>query len=345
MTRGMRMVSGKALVIVAAASAACLSLPGAARERAPRREAADECFWPSGGPKETREAVQALVSEGNSLLNQSLFVPAATKYREALQQCNHPALHFNLALALMNLDQPVEMFGHLQAAIQWGPEPIEKERFTQAQNYATLLEKQLVHLRVRCEVPGAQVTLDGQPLLSPPGEFDGMVRPGFHSISASKEGLYTNEVRRTLVGGQAVALNLELKTEGELTEYRRRWAEWKPWALIAGGAVVGLTGGALTYFGIKRVADFDARVDACGKGGCEAGPERDQGVRMQQVAIGAYAVGGAALVTGVILAVLNREKLYMRPYDADGSLRSSPAVTVVPQLDTKAPGVSARVDF
>jgi len=294
-----------------------------AREPSSRRPAADQCFWPSGGPAESREAVQALVSEGNSLLNQSLFVPAAAKYREALKQCNHPALHYNLALALMNLDQPVEMYAHLQAAIQWGPEPIEKERFVQARNYATLLEQQLVNLRVRCEVPGAQVTFDGQPLLSPPGEFAGMVRPGFHSITASREGLFTNEVRRTLVAGQAVALDLELKSEGELTEYRRRWAPWKPWALMAGGAVLGLAGGGLQYFGMNKVRDFDARVAACGLG-CDMGPGRDQGVRMQQLAVGAYAVGGAALVTGVILAILNREKLYVRPYEVDRPAQSSP---------------------
>lgn len=305
-------------VLAAVGAVVLLAAPGIAREPPAAREPADDCFWPAGGPKEVRQAVQSLVNEGNSLLNQSLFVPAAAKYREALKQCNHPALHYNLALALMNLDQPVEMYQHLSAAIQWGPEPIEKERFTQARNYATLLEKQLVRLRVRCEVPDARVTLDGQPLLTPPGAFDGMVRPGFHSIAATKDGLYPNEVRRVLVGGETVALSLELKTEEALTEYRRRWATWKPWALMGGGALVGLGGGALHYFGAQKVVDFDARLASC-VGGCEPGPGRDQGVRMQQFAIASYAVGGAALVTGVVLALLNREKLYLRPYDVDGA--------------------------
>ena len=316
------MTNKRASGLLAAAVATCLCASAGAREPQARREVPDQCFWPAGGPKESREAVQALVSEGNSLLNQSLFVPAAAKYREALKQCNHPALHYNLALALMNLDQPIEMYEQLTAATRWGPEPIEKERFTQARNYATLLERQLVRLKVRCDVQGAQVTFDGQPLLSAPGEFEGMVRPGFHSVNATKESLYPNEVRRLMAGGETLSLNLDLKTEEELTEYRRRWPVWKPWVVFAAGAVVALTGGALQYFGAKKVADFDAQLVDCPRG-CDGGPGRDQGVRMQQFAIGAYAAGGAALVTGAVLAIVNREKVFRRPYDVDGSLATT----------------------
>lgn len=326
-----------------AAAAASLSWPAAAREAAANRAEVDECFWPSGGPKETRAAVQALVNEGNALLNQSIFVSAAGKYREALERCNHPALHYNLALALMNLDQPVEMYEHLTAAVRWGPEPIEKERYTQARNYATLLEKQLVRLRVRCDVPGAQVTFDGRPLMDSPGEFDGMVRPGFHSISASKDGLVTNEVRRQLDGGQAVALSLELKTEEELTEYHRRWAAWTPWAVVGAGALTAAGGGALQYFGQKKVRDFDARVLACS--GCEGGPGREQGLRMQRIAAGAYAVGGAALVAGTVLAILNRARPTLRPYEVNRPSEPRLAVGLAPVLGARTAGAVAQVDF
>jgi hypothetical protein len=326
-----------------AAAVALLSGPAAAREPAASHERGDECFWPSGGPKESRAAAQALVNEGNALLNQSIFVSAASKYREALKRCNHPALHYNLALALMNLDQPVEMYEHLNAAIQWGPEPIEKDRFAQAKNYATLLEKQLVRLRVRCDVPGAQVTFDGRPLLVSAGVFEGMVRPGFHTISASKEGMHTNEVRRQLEGGRTVALNLELKTEEELTEYHRRWPAWEPWALVGAGALVAAAGGGLQYFGQKRVGDFDARVLACN--GCEAGPAREQGVRMQRIAIGAYGVGGAALAAGVVLAILNRAKPMLRPYDAERALEPPPPLALAPVFDAHGAGAAAEVQF
>ncbi len=295
------MTLGRTAGILAVALA---STSAAARGPASTPEPVDECFWPSGGPRQTRAAVQSLVTEGNDLLNQSIFVAAADKYREALKRCNHPALHYNLALALMNLDQPVEMYEHLVAATRFGADPIEKDRFLQARNYVTLLEKQLVHLKVRCGVEGAQVTLDGRSLFAAPGEFDGRVRPGLHSIIATKEGLHPNEVQRQLDGGQAVALSLELKPVEELTEYRRRWPAWKPWTLAGAGALVAAAGGGLDYFGQKKVRDFDARVLACN--GCNAGPARDQGLRMQRVAVGAFAVGGAALAAGVVLAILNR---------------------------------------
>src|SRR5437879_5618527 len=66
--------------------------------------------WVRGVPAAEQKVALDLFREGNTLLKESLFVQAAAKYREALRHWNHPGIHYNLALALLNLDQPVEVY-------------------------------------------------------------------------------------------------------------------------------------------------------------------------------------------------------------------------------------------
>ena len=61
--------------------------------------------WAKGVSPEAQKAADELFRQGNDLLRESLFVQAATKYREALRRWDHPGIHYNLALALLNLDQ------------------------------------------------------------------------------------------------------------------------------------------------------------------------------------------------------------------------------------------------
>ncbi len=305
--------------------------------------------WSKGVPLEARAAASDLFQEGRKLYRESLFVLAADQYRAALARCNchHPAIHYNLMLSLVNLDRPIEMYENLIASMDNGLSILSKERFEQAKNFKVLLEKQLVQLHLRCDVPGAQVTFDGRPLLTPPGEFRGMVRPGMHTILATKDGLVTNEVIRQLDGGQKVALTLDLRTEEELTEYRRLWPTWKPWALVGAGAAIALAGGGLQYAAVKKARAADSSVVACS--GC--GPRPDlveasgRAATMEKIAIAGYAAGGAALATGAILAYVNRAKAQVRHYDVDTPAAQEPRVAVAPVLDPHSPGVMAQAQF
>ena len=38
---------------------------------------------------------------------------------------DHPGIHYNLALALLNMDQPVEVYQNLENAIKYGAEPLD----------------------------------------------------------------------------------------------------------------------------------------------------------------------------------------------------------------------------
>ena len=99
--------------------------------------------WADGVSQEEQRAALALFNEGNAQLRDSIFPKAAEKYREALTHWQHPAIHYNLALALVNLEQPIEMFRALEKAMEYGPGPIDEDKFDRAKSLKILLEKQL----------------------------------------------------------------------------------------------------------------------------------------------------------------------------------------------------------
>src|SRR5690349_6782060 len=75
--------------------------------------------WAQGVPEAKQKQATALFKEGNALLRDSFFKQAVDKYREAITYWDHPAIHYNLAIALINLDQPLEVYASLQKALKY----------------------------------------------------------------------------------------------------------------------------------------------------------------------------------------------------------------------------------
>nr|AYM52418.1 hypothetical protein [Corallococcus sp.] len=306
------------------------------------RPGADERPWAKGVSQADQDASLALFGEGNALLKESIFVQAVEKYRQALARWDHPAIHYNLALALMNLDQPVEVHEHLVAALRFGPAPLEKEKYEYARNYKTLVEKQLARVDITCATPGATVTLDGQTLFVAPGRYEALVRPGAHSISATMAGYVPSDQSRTLLPGETTTLDLKLFTSDDLIRYKRRWSAAMPWLVM--GAGVAVAGGS-TFLHLQsrdHFRAFESGIAECG--GCvpptAVADERSQGNLMQTGAIAGYAVGGAVIVTGAVLAVLNQPK----PYRIEPGQEAA-TVQVTPLLGAGSGGAVATFRF
>jgi hypothetical protein len=312
--------------------------------RSPPVSAGEERPWAKGVPAERQAAALSLFREGNSALKESIFVKAATQYREALGLWDHPAIHYNLVLALLNLDKPVEVLEHLESAMKYGPSPIELEKFEQAKAYKVLVEKQLARVRIQCDLPGASVVMDGRALFLAPGKHEAFVRAGPHSIVATKDGYLTNEVSKSLPAGELTAFELKLYTAGDLTQYRRAWSVWVPWSVVGGGAALALGGGGLHYGASQRFKQFDSGIADCG--GCVPDGvltgSRANGNTLQKLAVGSYAVGGAALVTGALLVYMNR----LLPYVGTASAETKPeTVSVAPVVGAGTSGLSAEIRF
>src|SRR3569832_1835287 len=79
--------------------------------------------WAAVVKKSEQEAARKLFHDGNVQLNDGLFAKAAEVYKQALTHWDHPAIHYNLALALMNLDQPIESQANFRVAVEVGGAP------------------------------------------------------------------------------------------------------------------------------------------------------------------------------------------------------------------------------
>src|SRR6188508_2423642 len=99
------------------------------------QQGGDNRPWAAGISVERQKQALLLFREGNALLNQGLFARASDTYIKGLVSWPHPAIHYNLALAQMNLDQPIEAFENFQKAIVYGDAPLEKDKLEHAKEY------------------------------------------------------------------------------------------------------------------------------------------------------------------------------------------------------------------
>lgn len=277
----------------------------------------DERPWAKGVSQERQHNALLLFREGNAALKESLFLKATQKYREALAQWDHPAVHYNLALALVNLDQPVETYEHLEAALKYGPAPLDSDKFDQARRYKSLVEKQLARIDIVCNEPGALVKMDGVTLFTAPGEHKALIRAGPHTIIAAKEGYITVEESKVLPAGVESKLELKLDMASLKTVYKTLWPSYVQWLVLGGGVAFAGAGLALHLGAGGSYKAYDADIKSCagmGTGFCQPSGailERKQaGDTMQPLGFVFYGLGGAAVVTGAILAYINRPIAY-----------------------------------
>jgi hypothetical protein len=305
-------------------------------------------------------AALKLFREGNSSLNDGVFVTAVKHYREALSHWDHPAIHYNLALAMMNLDQPIEVYQSLGKALTYdpkdGPAPLDADKYDRAKNYMLLVQKQVANVDISCDKVGAKVAVDGNVVFTGPGRYQGLVRVGKHSFVAEKAG-YVTSVEAPYIGpGETMRFALKLYSSEELTRYRRRWPRtWFPWTVAGGGGALVIAAGVLYASGRNDILDFDARITACGPSGCPITSEltsmRDRGGTKQTLAWIGVGVGVSTLATGLLLAYVNRVTPYqIRPEDLakePGGGVGGPisSLSVTPLISPSLAGAAASFHF
>lgn len=309
--------------------------------------------WACGISKDNQQKALLLFTEGNSLVQSTLFANAVDKYREALKYWPHPAIHYNLALALIFTKDPVGVYRSLEKAVVYGPKPLGKDNFDHANKYKTLIMSQLAWLDVRCDIPGAAVTLDNEELFVAPGSKKILVKAGKHVLNATKKGYIGGEVSRIFAPAEHTTVKLQLFTEADLTRHRRNWKTWKPWAVVGGGAAVAGIGLLVHMLAKSDFQEFDNAIAMCG--GATPGCTPDQSIRdmrtgaetKQSIAMVSYVVGGAAVVGGLILAYMNRAQPYR--VDVDEHKKSlgiaAGGLNVLPLVSRDTAGIGASFEF
>ena len=285
--------------------------------------ATDERPWAAGVSPERQANALKLFHAGNKELNNGLFDNAIKQYRAALKEWEHPAIYYNLALALLKLDQPLEVYDSLQLAIKFGPAPLEADKYEHAQEYILLVSQQIANVEVTCKKPGAKVSLDGKEVFTVDANGKGGFhkqrgRIGRHTFIAEKPGVNV-EAEASFIGpGETFRIELNLYSAEELTRTKRRWEKkWMPYAVLGGAVAVGAFGALMQVSAGSSYDEFDQKVARCNMDsngmGCaqsEVVSLRDSGDTKKTLGYIGYGVAGAAVIAGVTMLYLNRETSY-----------------------------------
>lgn len=273
---------------------------------------ADDKPWAAGVPKDQQAAALKLYREGNTLFEQDLYPAALERYQRALADWDHPAIHYNAAVCLIRLDRILEAYDHLDRALRFGDAPLGKDLHAEARGYEKLLARQVGTVEVAVDEPGAEVTLDGQPLFVAPSRVTRRLLTGSHQVVATKEGFVTETRPLTLGPAAREVVTIELVRPAASRRLTRRWPAWKPYAAVGGGALIASLGVPL-YFAAR--GNFDGYDDAIERMPLGTAPDvatlrtLDRARLQRAASYGAFAVGGAVIATGLVLVFANQARL------------------------------------
>ena len=314
-------------------------------EPVPEENRPEDRPWTIGVSQEQQERARALYQAGNRFLADSLFAAAVAKYRAALQHWDHPGIHYNLALALVSLDRPLEAHESVVAALRYGPDGLQPDEYQRALDYRRMLRRQIAEVEVVCHEPGAAVTLDGKPLFIGPGQMTTQALPGKHQIVVSKPRYITTSQVVTLAAAARTHVELHVLPEHQATLRVRRWPSWTPWAVVGSGLATGTAAAVLHWQSDVNTRRLNELAPVyCGQG-CDVYPPvlralHDRASWQRDAAYAGYATTAALLAAGTLLAYLNR------PHTVENkALHDLVRISLQPGGPEGTPGVLLHLPF
>ena len=283
---------------------------------------------------EDRATAKKRVEEGNKFFNNSQFSEAEQQYASALAIWEHPAIHYNLALALPQQTRPTEFYEHMLAAMQHGERPLGAGRFNHARTLTERMRKENAWVVVSCDCDASAKLSSGEWLVRKgSGTFQGLVPPGEYTLSAAMEGHSPAKTPLSLKAGQQVRLRL-----GE----SRPYSTWKILAAMGAGTALAAGGGLLHVQAGKDFRAFDDAINRCK--GCipeaDVARHRKRALTLQKVAVGSYALGGAAVLTSLVFLYNNQLQSQLLPAEHDEA-----RLVIAPTLGKQEKGLLATFRF
>jgi hypothetical protein len=304
--------------------------------------------WSRGVDVARRRAARQVFLDANDRARNRFFATAAAKYKQAIQLWPHPAFAYNLALAQLQLDQPVEAHANLKRAIAHGPAALAGKH-EHAQQQLALIETELAPVEVICSEPGAHVMLDGRQLFTGPGRHRGVVRPGAHQLVATRPGLIPVVEQMVVSPGEPARFALAFEHREAEGSARLRWTSI---SVVGAGVALALAGGALDWHSTRLFDDYERDfVRRCPMGCMDGVPpeledRRARAGTEQRAAVIAYGLGGAALATGVVLIYRDRGRTSRRHARSAPDMASSTApATLAPMVSPGVIGMNAGFRF
>lgn len=276
----------------------------------------EETPWSQGVSAAQKATAQARLEEGNALFLEGKHREALEQYQAAIAAWDHPAIRFNVVRALIVLDRPVEAFDNLEQALRYGSAPLEEQVFAEAENYRRLLLGQIAELEVTCTQQGAEISVDGQKFVSCPGAHSSRLLPGTHQIVAKNTGYMPLTQEVIVLPGKKESVAIKMVSLEDATVTRRRWKTWKPWAVVGGGAALAAIGGLLQLKATSDLDQYESELASecaevgCGPGDLPASTSNlaDNAILYNRIAISTIVTGGALVVAGLTMVILNSPK-------------------------------------
>jgi len=299
--------------------------------------------WSEGVSQADQDRATELFQQGTSFLLDFNYNDAIDAFREALKLWDHPTIHYNLAVALANVAEPLEVYKEFVEALKYDGEGLEPDYYKDAVAKRDTLIKQLVQATVECNQPDARVIVDGKDVGTCKDKPQQLMRAGEHSFTALKDGYETTAVSKVYRGGDVVNVELKMIRPEDLTRYRRKFPTWVPWVVTGAGVAFAGAAGLLHASARDDFKQFDSEIIECG--GCQPTQEqidlKDGAGTKQNIAIVGYVIGASALIGGIALLVINRPQ----PYRVGAEEQPPPRAAVVPLVSKEGVGVAAAFRF
>ena len=303
--------------------------------------------WAVGVSTDDRSAATELFAVGNRALDVGDFGGAEESFMNALDHWNHPAIQYNLVLALIGKkDDPVRIYKALKEAIRFGEPPLEPTRYKQALQYEAIYSNQLATLELRCDAPDTKVTVDGRLVLTGPGHFKDFVTVGEHRVSATKNGYIAINKTLKLKTDDAMKMDLVMYTLADRTRYERHFKPWLPWTTAGSGVAVLAVAATLHYLSLENRTSYQKNVERDCPEGCRAGYDKsllERADLQQTSAYIGYGLGGVVAAAGALMIYLNQPRKIVEIDDLTDTPLESTAF--VPIIGPDRVGVSAIVSF
>ena len=327
--RGKHRATGWAAWIVIAVVAA--PLPGGAQERT----GGDLCQ--ASATPEQKEKARALLEDGYGLHEELRFADAALRYREALGHWDHPDIHLALARVLFNDAKLLDAHGHVSAAVRCARALENDEEREQARALLQRLRTQLAEIVVDSPDAGTEILLNGSLWFQGAGRRSTVVYPGQYVVVARRAGYVPVTRPLTLAANQQAVVAPQLVSVADATTVTRRWERQVPRALAGAGIALAMVGAGLQW---RAAVDFDAFdgewQGRCGGGeplGCSELMESELVGRLQRArweqraAMTSFVVGGATLLAGLAMFVLDQPRSRVDESAGDAPLQLMPLVS------------------
>jgi len=268
--------------------------------------------WAQGVSAEEQAVAFKLFDEGNVAFSERSYSTALRSYVEATEHWDHPAIRFNIAECYIRLDQPVLAFKNLKKALVFGAAALGPAIYERALTNQKLLDGQIAFLEVENAEPGAQASLDGEPLAFEGGIERRVLGPGRHQLVAKKKGFLTLTRDLSLTPGETTKERIKL-VEIRTIPLVRRWKAWKPWVVASGGAVAVAAGIGLNFRARSNTDRFERYINEECSFGCLEGDlpasvvgQRDTADVQDVVSVSMIGLGTVALAAGVVMVIANQ---------------------------------------